>query len=326
MAARIGVFSRYARSCSANCNSGYMTQGGRCLSLLEQISFRKIPKLSRSCSNSNADSSSTTHFGFKTVPKEQKQTLVGSVFSNVASKYDLMNDLMSGGLHRLWKDEFVFNILNPSPGTTLLDVAGGTGDIAFRFIEAVKSSPRYQVPSKPSQSSKVIVCDINPQMIEIGQQRAKERNFSETGDPSISWMVGNAEKLSNIATNSIDAYTISFGIRNCTDIPAVLTEAFRVLKKGGRFLCLEFSPELETFGYQNPILQSVYEAYSFYVVPKIGEVVANDRASYEYLVESIRKFPTPKDFSEMIATSGFKLVTFKTFTFGVVAIHSGFKL
>jgi len=168
-----------------------------------------------------------------------------------------------------------------------------------------------------------VVCDINPSMIQVGKDRAKSRGFSENQDPAISWTVGDAEKLP-FESNTFDAYTIAFGIRNCTHIDKVLGEAFRVLKKGGRFLCLEFS-HIETFGFQNPLLQSIYDAYSFNLIPLAGQLVAGDRESYQYLVESIRKFPRQTEFCEKIEQQGFQMVSYMNLTFGVVAIHSAFK-
>lgn len=259
-----------------------------------------------------------THFGFKTVDRDQKSKLVGDVFRSVADKYDVMNDLMSVGIHRIWKDEFI-DILGPSPGTQLVDVAGGTGDIAQRFLTRARQSPRW---SPKSPATRAFVCDINAAMVGVGKERAASQQLPK--NCSLSWIVGDAETLP-LPSSSMDAYTIAFGIRNCTNIDKVLAEAYRVLKPGGRFLCLEFS-HIETFGMENPLLQSLYDAYSFNVIPALGQLVANDRESYQYLVESIRKFPTQTDFAEMIEGQGFKLVNYKNLSLGIAAIHSGFKL
>jgi 2-methoxy-6-polyprenyl-1,4-benzoquinol methylase len=265
-----------------------------------------------------------THFGFKTVKKEEKASLVGEVFHRVASNYDLMNDVMSAGIHRYWKDKFV-TTLNPLPDSHILDVAGGTGDIAFRCLDRMNSSSAF-FSRKPSASGSagrrapsVTVCDINPSMLSVGKERGKARGYTESTVPSVEWVVGDAEQLP-IQDESMDAYTIAFGIRNCTRIEQVLKEAHRVLKKGGRFMCLEFS-HLE-----NHLLQQAYDAYSFQVIPVMGHVVAGDMDSYQYLVESIRRFPRQEVFADMIGQAGFRAVTFENLTFGVAAIHSGWKL
>ncbi|KAH9259840.1 hypothetical protein BASA82_001223, partial [Batrachochytrium salamandrivorans] len=239
---------------------------------------------------------------------------VGQVFRNVAGKYDIMNDVMSGGVHRLWKDHFI-NSLSPSPTTKLLDVAGGTGDIAFRFLENIKR--RHGGIGE----AQVTVMDINPAMLQVGRERAIKFGFP-ADSPHISFQEANAENLDMIPDSSVDAYTIAFGIRNCTHIDKVVSEAYRVLKPGGRFMCLEFS------SVQNPVVRSVYDLYSFQMIPLLGELVANDRASYEYLVESIRKFPSQIEFAKMIQQTGFTVVGqgWEDLTFGVAAIHSGFKL
>ncbi len=213
-------------------------------------------------------------------------------------------------------------LLGPMPGTSLLDVAGGTGDIAFRFIDAVRSSPLYS-PS-PANKTQVTVCDINGSMLQVGKQRALERGYLDSAEPEISFVVGDAEKLP-FPDNCVDAYTIAFGIRNCTNVPQVLREAHRVLKKGGRFLCLEFS-HIQSFGFANPFFQSIYDAYSFNIIPQMGQMIAQDRDSYQYLVESIRRFPDQEKFATMIKQAGFELVTYHNLTFGVASVHSGFKL
>jgi len=262
------------------------------------------------------EKSDTTHFGYKTVPTTEKESLVGEVFHSVAGKYDLMNDAMSLGIHRLWKDYFL-DKLHPIPGTKLLDVAGGTGDIAFRFINRIKTSPMF-IPKY--QPSKVTVLDINASMLQVGRERAQQQGLglSPTDDPAIEFIEGNAQKLP-IEDCSMDAYTIAFGIRNCTSIPDVLSEAYRVLKPGGRFLCLEFSHV------ENSFLSSLYDFYSFNVIPPMGQLLADDFNSYQYLVESIRKFPNQKTFQQMIANAGFELVVYENLSLGVVAIHSGYK-
>ena len=237
-------------------------------------------------------------FGFEEVAPEEKTRRVGAVFSSVARRYDLMNDLMSGGLHRAWKDLFVRRV-RPRAGESILDMAGGTGDVAFRLAR---------------QGAGVTVADINPDMLEVGRQRAAKR-----GIEGLSWAVENAEALS-FADSAFDACTIAFGIRNVTDIEAALREAHRVLKTGGRFYCLEFSTT------RWPGFAGLYEAYSMKAVPRIGKAVAGDEESYRYLVESIRRFPPMERFSEMIAKAGFARVKAEPILGGLVAIHSGWKI
>ena len=247
----------------------------------------------------------TTHFGFRDVPVEDKQTLVNSVFHSVASRYDLMNDLMSMGLHRVWKD-IMINTLNPPKGETpfaLLDVAGGTGDIAFRAAKAAGANFR------------ATVCDINPDMLAVGRERAAVRHL----DDRVSFVEGNAEALA-LADRAFDGYTIAFGIRNVPRIDLVLSEAFRVLRPGSRFLCLEFSTV------DVPGLDRLYELFSFRVIPPLGRAVTGDAESYQYLVESIRKFPRPNAFAEMIRAAGFARVNWQTLSGGIVALHSGWRL
>jgi demethylmenaquinone methyltransferase / 2-methoxy-6-polyprenyl-1,4-benzoquinol methylase len=245
-----------------------------------------------------------THFGYRQVPLSDKQTLVDSVFSSVASRYDLMNDLMSGGLHRLWKEAMI-TALNPPKSDVpfaLLDVAGGTGDIAFRAIEA----------GGPGLAA--TVCDINPEMLAVGRERADKRGLD-----SVTFVEGNAETL-QFPDRSFDAYTIAFGIRNVPRIEAALAEAYRVLKPGGKFLCLEFSTV------DVPAFDKIYELYSFNVIPALGRAVTGDGSSYQYLVESIRKFPRPHVFADMIRAAGFRQVKFTPMTGGIVALHSGWRL
>ncbi|GHF12812.1 ubiquinone/menaquinone biosynthesis C-methyltransferase UbiE [Kordiimonas sediminis] len=243
----------------------------------------------------------TTHFGFQTVKEEDKAKLVRGVFNSVADDYDRMNDVMSVGVHRLWKDSLL-DSLNPRSDMHLLDVAGGTGDIAFRFLEA---APR----------GVVTVCDINAEMLRVGKARAADRGYADRSD----FVCGDAMQLP-VENRSVDAYTIAFGIRNVTRIEDALKEAYRVLKPGGRFFCLEFSHKVV------PLLKSVYDSYSFNVIPKMGEIVANDRDSYQYLVESIRRFPAPDAFEEMIKVAGFSRTGYRTMSAGVVAIHTGVKI
>lgn len=244
-------------------------------------------------------------FGFRQVGEGEKQGLVNEVFSKVAERYDQMNDLMSGGLHRLWKDDFVA-MLNPPRGQTAfnhLDVAGGTGDIAFRILKAGGPNVR------------VAVADISPEMVGEGRKRAEADGLLGR----CSFTVGNAEALA-FPDKSFDGYTIAFGIRNVTHIDRALSEAYRVLKPGGHFLCLEFS-QVDV-----PLMDKVYGAYSFTVVPAIGKVVTGDGHPYRYLVESIRTFPKQDDFKAMIEDAGFSNVSYRNLTGGVVAIHSGWRV
>jgi len=247
----------------------------------------------------------TTHFGFRDVPLGDKQTLVNSVFHSVAPRYDLMNDLMSAGLHRVWKN-IMINALNPPKSDTpfaLLDVAGGTGDIAFRAADAAGANFR------------ATVCDINPDMLRVGRERAAAGHL----DDRVSFVEGNAERLA-FADRAFDAYAIAFGIRNVPRIDLALNEAFRVLKPGGRFLCLEFSVV------DVPGLDRLYELFSFKVIPPLGRAVTGDAESYQYLVESIRKFARPNAFAEMIRSAGFARVNWQTLSGGIVALHSGWRL
>lgn len=264
--------------------------------------------------------SHATSFGFKHVREEEKSQLVGNVFSSVASNYDLMNDLMSGGLHRLWKDRLV-SMLNPFPGMKHLDVAGGTGDVAFRILDGISSIKRRAnqdpINDHLQEETQIHVCDINPNMLSVGRKRAIERGLGE--DKSLIWVEGDAEALS-FEDNTMDGYTIAFGIRNVTHIEKVLAEAYRVLKHGGRFLCLELS-HVEV-----PVFKELYDYYSFSVIPAVGELVAGDRDSYQYLVESIRRFPPQEKFASMIADAGFQKVEYENLVGGVVAIHSGLKI
>lgn len=263
--------------------------------------------------------SHATSFGFKEVPEEEKSKLVGSVFSSVASNYDLMNDMMSAGLHRLWKDRLVSK-LHPFPGMKHLDVAGGTGDVAFRIFESINSVSCRAMKdglAETEEETQIYICDINPSMLNVGKKRAIERGFGE--NPCLRWIEGDAEALS-FEDGSMDGYTVAFGIRNVTHIEKALAEAYRVLKRGGRFLCLELSHV------ELPIFKQLYDYYSFSVIPAMGELVAGDRESYQYLVESIRRFPNQEMFARMIVDAGFQKVSYENLVGGVVAIHSGLKL
>ncbi len=247
--------------------------------------------------NANPES---TQFGEKDVTPEEKTGLVRSVFDSVADNYDLMNDLMSGGLHRIWKDRLV-RMIRPKSSMRFLDVAGGTGDIAFRI--------RRRAPN-----SQITVYDLNQNMLDVGRDRAVDKGWIE----GFSWECGNAESLPH-PDNTFDVYTIAFGLRNVTHIDTALKEAARVLKPGGRFFCLEFSHVRE------PVLAKAYDFYSYNVIPKIGATVAKDRDSYQYLVESIRKFPRQEVLKERMEAAGLKNCSFSNLSAGIVAIHKGYK-
>jgi 2-methoxy-6-polyprenyl-1,4-benzoquinol methylase len=256
-----------------------------------------------------------THFGFETVKSAEKESKVHKVFEDVANSYDLMNDAMSLGIHRIWKDCFMEK-LGPVAGTNLLDMAGGTGDIAFRYINYLKSAITKEQHVRNSQ---VTVGDINKHMLNVGKIRAEKLGLANLDHIEIKWKECNAEQLP-FENNTFTAYTIAFGIRNCTHIDQVLAEAYRVLKPGGRFLCLEFSQ------LNNKKLQNLYDRYSFEIIPPMGQILAGQWQAYQYLVESIRKFPNQEDFKYMIKQAGFNLVTYENLLFGVTSIHSGFKL
>lgn len=243
----------------------------------------------------------TTHFGYQTVPESEKSGRVQGVFTSVASRYDIMNDVMSGGIHRLWKDAMM-DWLAPRPGQRLLDVAGGTGDISFRFL-------------KRAGRGHATVLDLTESMLVEGRNRAEAADMSD----SLDWVVGDAMALP-FEANSFDVYTISFGIRNVTRPDVALREAYRVLRPGGRLMVLEFSQ------IPNEGLQKLYDLYSFNVIPRMGQVVANDRDSYQYLVESIRRFPDQETFLSMVRDAGFGNAAYRNLTMGVACLHSGWKL
>ena len=242
--------------------------------------------------------SEQVNFGDELVTPQEKTRRVGQVFSSVARRYDLMNDLMSGGMHRLWKDRFVARV-KPRPGEEILDMAGGTGDVAFRMAR---------------RGAQVTVADINPDMLEVGKTRSEQRGLT-----GLKWKVENAEALT-FADASFDAYTIVFGIRNVTDIPAALREAHRVLKRGGRFYCMEFSSS------DWPGFSKAYDFWADRMIPRIGKAVADDEDSYRYLVESIRRFPRPNAFKAMVAEAGFVRAAAEPMLGGLVTIHSGWKI
>lgn len=243
----------------------------------------------------------TTHFGFKDVAEDQKAGMVHGVFSSVASKYDIMNDAMSMGIHRVWKDAMM-DWLAPRPDQKLLDVAGGTGDISFRFLKRAKGATS-------------IVLDMTESMLVEGRKRAEAADLAD----SLSWVTGDAMALP-FEDNQFDVYTISFGIRNVTRIDEALSEAYRVLKPGGRLMVLEFSQ------LPNPAMQKAYDLYSFNVIPRMGQVITGDRDSYQYLVESIRKFPDQETFAAMIRMAGFENVSYRNLSMGIAALHSGWKI
>lgn len=246
------------------------------------------------------EDSGKTHFGFRTVQESEKASLVRAVFDDVAPRYDLMNDIMSLGIHRLWKAAML-DWLKPRPDMALLDVGGGTGDIAFRF--------------RQRGGGPTVVCDINREMLSVGRDRAIDRNIGE----GINWICGDAEALP-IADRSVNAYTIAFCLRNVTHIDAALAEARRVLKPGGRFLCLEFSQVVV------PVFRALYDQYSFRVLPWMGQMVANNRDAYQYLVESIRKFPPQEELAARMRAQGLEQVTYRNLSGGIAALHSGWRL
>lgn len=251
--------------------------------------------------NATAPERKVTHFGFRDVPEGEKANLVHGVFSSVASKYDIMNDVMSVGIHRLWKDAMM-DWLAPRDGQRLLDVAGGTGDIAFRFL-------------RRAPEARAVVLDMTEAMLIEGQHRAEAEALSDR----LEWVVGDAMALP-FEDRSFDRYTISFGIRNVTRIADALAEAWRVLRPGGRLMVLEFSQ------IPNDMLQRAYDLYSFNVIPRMGKLIANDSESYQYLVESIRRFPDQETFAGMIRDAGFENVRYRNLSMGIAALHSGWKI
>ncbi|KAF5389227.1 hypothetical protein D9757_003460 [Collybiopsis confluens] len=272
------------------------------------------------CASSSHSQQKTTSFGFQTVPEDEKEAMVKSVFNSVASKYDLMNDAMSMGVHRLWKDEFVSSLKPGRRGPmNCIDVAGGTGDIALRILDFAREN-------YADRESCVQVVDINDQMLEEGYRRFKKTMYHNT--PQISFHEANAQQLpkEKFADNSYDLYTIAFGIRNCTSMPDVLSEAYRVLKPGATFACLEFNKV------DNPLLSTLYDQFSFSVIPLLGTILTGDRVSYQYLVESIRRFPSPPDFAKMIRDAGFVTgkdidgAAWTNLWGGVACIHTGVKV
>jgi demethylmenaquinone methyltransferase/2-methoxy-6-polyprenyl-1,4-benzoquinol methylase len=254
----------------------------------------------------------TADFGFRAVPASEKSGLVRNVFDSVAGRYDLMNDLMSGGVHRLWKGALI-DWLNPRPGQHLLDVAGGTGDIAFRFLE--RTRPRQVQPGDAPPAARVTVCDINATMVSVGRDRAIDRGLLG----GIDWVCGDAEALP-LPDGAVDCCTIAFGLRNVTRIDAALSQMRRVLRPGGRFICLEFSKVTA------PLLAKPYDVYSFEVLPRLGRWVAGDEEAYRYLAESIRRFPPQDELAERMRTAGFAQVKYRNLTGGIAALHSGWRL
>lgn len=294
--------------------------------MVRAMSVKTSPSPGSESSGSSAGSGpseATTHFGYQDVPLAEKRGRVQGVFESVASNYDLMNDLMSGGIHRLWKASMI-DWLDPRPGQTFLDVAGGTGDIAFRIDERL-SQTKDDIPEVPADDgaaaetnerrAPITVCDLTLGMLEVGRDRGLDRGILHSMD----WVCGNAEALP-FPDRSFDAYTIAFGLRNVTDIPAALSEARRVLKPGGRFLCLEFSQVVI------PAFASLYDIYSFKVLPAMGEAVAKDRASYQYLAESIRKFPPQEDLIALMNAAGLSMTSYRNLSGGIAALHSGWRI
>ena len=345
-------------------NMMVLQRGHRCLypRIQQAMTMMSLSQTTKQMSSSSSSSSSVsmkdddsirnnkayiqgdkTHFGFEDVSISEKEGRVREVFESVAESYDVMNDLMSGGLHRYWKDELLAmtgvegmarvirrhqfskstttdnNNNNPklSLGLSILDVAGGTGDVSFRFLEAAGCQERAKSSGKDEVS--ITVCDINSEMLRVGEKRAKERygtNVLHSG--ALQFVQGNAQSLP-FQDDQYDIYTIAFGLRNVTDVDMALRDAYRVLKPGGRYLCLEFSHVT------NPIFRSLYDTFSFHAIPTMGEVVANDRASYQYLVESIRKFSNQDELQRRMEDAGFVGCKYTNMTGGIVAVHEGWK-
>lgn len=250
----------------------------------------------------DTEQANTTHFGFRDVAEGEKAGMVHGVFSSVASKYDVMNDFMSLRIHRVWKEAMI-DWMAPRPGIKMLDVAGGTGDISFRMLDRINGAGHSTI------------CDMTAPMLVEGRKRAEAAQRED----SLDWVCGDAMKLP-FPDKTFDMYTIAFGIRNVTRIEEALSEAYRVLKPGGRFMCLEFSRV------NPPLLEKAYDAYSFNVIPALGQIVAGDRESYQYLVESIRQFPEQETFASMIRDAGFGNVKYRNMTLGIAAVHSGWRL
>ena len=294
---------------------------------LKSIKFVNTQSLLRNMwTKASTTEGPTVDFGYKDVKYEDKEKYVGEVFHKVADNYDLMNDVTSLGIHRLWKQHFVKSI-GPMRKRTILDenneptdqkepmkiidVAGGTGDIAFLILEEAKRQRQYSVNAEVD----ITVSDINSSMLGVGKDRAQQRGYND-----FKWLEANAESIPELENNSFDLYTIAFGIRNVTNRLNALKEAHRILKHGGRFMCLEFS-EVKV-----PIFKDIYDVYSMNIIPAMGKIISNDSESYQYLAESIRKFPNQLEFSAMIREAGFSHVTYENMTGGIWAIHSGYKL
>lgn len=285
--------------------------------LLQRV--RLSPRVTSVRALSTPPTEGTTHFGFKTVNKEDKEKLVRGVFSSVASNYDVMNDAMSLGVHRLWKHHFINRLdAGMRPGSSrpldFLDVAGGTGDIAFGLLDHAQKQFH-------DNKSTMTIADINPDMLAEGRLRYEKLKWND-GSDRVQFLVQNGETMESIPDNSKDVYTIAFGIRNFTNIQAGLDTAYRVLKPGGIFACLEFSHV------ENPVMDYIYQAYSFSMLPLMGQLIADDRDSYQYLVESIQRFPNQEDFRGMIEKAGFYVPEkgYENLTFGIASIHIGVKL
>lgn len=278
----------------------------------EQVSDQQ-PSRSTETTGPRISGDVETHFGERQVTATEKTQLVGDVFASVASNYDLMNDVMSGGIHRLWKARFVTS-LGLRPGMAVLDLAGGTGDIAFAIVDRLRRANQREQGTEAIDPP-VNICDINPSMLAVGRDRALDRGLEN----QVRWSCGNAESLP-FPDRSFDRVTISFGLRNVTDIDAALAEARRVLKPGGRFYCLEFSRVTQ------PMLRRLYDAYSYAFIPRFGQAIAGDRDSYQYLVESIRKFPDQKKLAERMRAVGLERVRYENLSVGIAAIHSGWRI
>ncbi|QSZ36138.1 hypothetical protein DSL72_007263 [Monilinia vaccinii-corymbosi] len=316
------AFRPSIRSVSNQFQSAHISRSISTSSILRQAGPSSTQTSSAGAPNN--DNERTTHFGFETVPESEKEARVAGVFSSVAASYDTMNDFMSLGIHRLWKDHFVRSInpgftpssstsqSAPSPGWKMLDIAGGTGDVAFRLLD-------HATNINHSPSSSITISDINPEMLAEGRKRSLQTSYANS--PRLSFLLANAETLPMIPSNSLDLYTVAFGIRNFTNKSAALHEAHRVLKPGGLFACLEFS------GVTNPLFNAIYKQWSFSAIPLIGQLVAGDRDSYQYLVESIEKFPKQEEFRDMIKEAGFVVPGkgWEDLTGGIAAIHKGVK-